>query len=426
MGELEKRGLEWHVTEDKMRLFGRIRGNEPCTLSPDEVIRLLEAEGINSNFDPDSIQTNLQDPTGQWFLIARGTPPVPAQPGELEFQVDLENLSGAAVETETGKVDYKHLKMFVAVEEGQVIVKREETQPGKPGMDVFGKDVSPPEGSVKPLPVGEGVDVDETGNIATAKVAGAVLWEKNLLVVKEVFIIGGDVSYRSGNIEYRGAVEVRGDVLSGFEINAGGDVWVRGTVEAATIISGGSVTILGGFQGDGRGTIQAEGTIKIGFANDGKLTAGKDILVRSSLLNCEVSAGEQVIVESSQGGITGGEVRAGLRIQTSNAGSNLGVITILRMGLDPDLVEKIKEAEEALKVISASATAGQNRKRDLMGFLRSLSQWEAGEVLIQGTASPGVEICFPRDKIVLNSEGKHARYSVEETRVRMDPITAGH
>ena len=70
--------------------------------------------------------------------------------------------------------------------------------------------------------------------------------------VVEVLDVAGDVSLKTGNIEFPGAVSVAGDVHSRMQIKSVGDVEVVGTVEDSIIRSDGAIVIKGGVNGSGR------------------------------------------------------------------------------------------------------------------------------------------------------------------------------
>ena len=70
--------------------------------------------------------------------------------------------------------------------------------------------------------------------------------------------IDGNVDYAVGSINYVGDVHVHGDVLSGFSIQAMGDITVDGVVEACTIEAGGDLVVAKGIAGSDQAIIRED------------------------------------------------------------------------------------------------------------------------------------------------------------------------
>jgi len=126
-------------------------------------------------------------------------------------------------------------------------------------------------------------------------------------------------------------------------------VIVNGLVEGAKIRAGGSIRIQGGIQGGGKAELKATENILARFASEAALEAGVEIILQTHLMNCRASAGENVIVKRRRGVIAGGEVRAGKKIESFFLGTDLGVKTVLQIGLDDDLSQKISDKEEEIE-----------------------------------------------------------------------------
>ena len=92
----------------------------------------------------------------------------------------------------------------------------------------------------------------------------------NLLTVPEVTLATGDVNYE-------GNVFVIGNVGSGAEICATGDILVGGFVEAAHLLAGGDIMIRQGMNASGEGEIRAAGNVNGCFFESTKIYAEGDI-----------------------------------------------------------------------------------------------------------------------------------------------------
>ena len=419
MPDFEIPGVDIEVVEDGLAVLGRVRPGQKVSQSPDSIIAAIGKQGITAEINRESLVACLAAPSEKWTRLAAGEPPTPPVPGRLEYYIDPQSLDGSAHVDQSGRVDYKSLRTFQSVEKGQELIRRIDPIPGKPGVDVYGKLIPPLEVEAIRLPVGEGIEVKENGYLAVAHIDGAVTQQDDRLVVKAILVVPGEVSYKSGNVDFNGTVEIGKDVLSGFEIKAEGDVLVRGIVEAATIEAKGSITVMGGFQGGGKGTLKAGGSISVGYANEGFLVADGDVIARTQLLNCEVTAGGDVVVESTKGSIAGGEIRAGKRILAYSLGSKMGVATTLQIGFDSELVEKMDAAKDIIAALAKIGRTNENRVRELKAMQEELKAALEGEIAARSAVFPGVTIRFPGSEHTVIQETGRGVFYPENWKVHM-------
>ena len=66
-----------------------------------------------------------------------------------------------------------------------------------------------------------------------------------------------NVDNSTGNLRFNGDVVVKGFVQEGFEIHSTGNVRIEGSVEGASIYADGSILLVNGINGMGRGILQA-------------------------------------------------------------------------------------------------------------------------------------------------------------------------
>lgn len=346
--------------------------------------------------DREAIAAALANPSEEWMTILRGAAPQPPVHGWLEYYLDTESLDRAPMEDETtGRYDYKNLKLFFNIEEGQPLVRKHDSVPGQSGVDVFGKTIPPEQAQSVTLPVGEGVRIEEDGYLAVAAESGAVSVSNGRLTVTKVFKVHDDTSYKTGNLDFNGTIDVGRDVLAGFSLRATGDIIVRGVVEAANIEAGGNIQIMGGFQGSKKGKLKAGGDIHARYANDGTLEAGGKIILKSYLLNCYVQAGEDIEIEGESGVLAGGEVWTGHSIKSAQIGTEAGVKTLLHVGLDQDLPAKIETAKEITLTLIKLRRPFEHRKAELEEMQKKLLIARDGKVSATKKMFSGVTITFP-------------------------------
>ena len=391
-------GVEWETSPDDLRLYLRVsRLHE--SIPTDDAIRALERAGVQAKIDWEGVASALENPPPDPVVIAAGTSPSPPVHGRLEYFVDPGSLDRAPTETEDGRVDYKNLRLFINVKQGEQLVRKHDPVPGQPGVDVFGKTIPPEEAQKVTLPTGPGVKIVEDGYLCVAEEDGAVTVAEGRMSVMRIFTVVRDVTYKTGNIDFNGTIEVGRDVLSGFRLKAHGDIVVRGTVEAAVLEAEGNIHIFGGFQGGKRGRLVAGGTIRCRYANDGVLEAGGDVQVRTHLLNCAVTAGGAVELESPAGVLAGGAVTAGKLVESAAIGTDAGVRTDLYLGLDHDLPDKILKLRDDLSALIKAGRPLGSRQKELEAMQKELLEAWEGKVVARRNVYPGVTIHYPGAKL---------------------------
>ena len=191
------------------------------------------------------------------------------------------------------------------------------------------------------FPAGKNTLVTADGLSLVAQKTGHVEFVGGKVVVQDTYTVRGDVSSATGNITFSGNVLIQGSVLAGFTIDAIGNVSVRGACEAATIISGGNVSI---GEGMNSGSIRAEGDIKSKYLQNCNVMAGANIYA-DSVVSCELTCGDSLIISGGKGSLIGGRCSATNLIECATIGSrNTHVVTWIEVGLDPRVQERLEQA----------------------------------------------------------------------------------
>ncbi|WP_028573077.1 FapA family protein [Desulfonatronum lacustre] len=266
------------------------------------------------------------------------------------------------LETADGRIDFRARGVVRAVNEGDILGRLISSQPGEPGIDVFGKPVSAKQGRPFTLLAGENVRCSEEGSEYSATASGMVFFQGNTLKVTEVFETKSDVNLEVGNIKLeRGSVNIRGSVLSGFCVEAPGNVVVKDVVENAVIIAGGEVQVGCGIIMDQGGKVEAGGGISALYAQNAVLLAQGDVNIAHEINNCKVTAKRNIIATRGRGKIIGGILRCGEGVLAKEIGSPAGVETQIYLGANRVTevnMERKKELEETLQKIYTSLGSG--------------------------------------------------------------------
>lgn len=348
--------LHIRVSEDQMRAIARVSPaiwGEPITKAA--VLRQLAELGISYGVQNEVIeQMVLQQTLDQEWIIALGRPTEKGANARLEYDPILQKTGGKPTFLPDGRVDFRELNNIVVVSQGQLLATRIPPTAGIPGRNIFGEELPAVPGRDLVWPIGKGVSVENNRLIAT--VDGQVVLKLGRINVLPVYEIPGDVDYSVGNIRFNGNVQIRGSVKPGFTIQAEGDVKISGGVDSANITCGGTLTVGGGIQGQGRGEIKVEGDIYCRFIENCKATAGGAIVVGEDIMHSQVFAGRSIQVGGRKGLIVGGVIRATDSIECKVLGAAFGTPTTLEVGVNPSLFEQFSQLQAAMAKIENELT----------------------------------------------------------------------
>ncbi len=341
------------VSDDHMRVYLSVKpfAQENIDIKVDDVLKFLKTKTIASAINEELIKTTLDKVKQENFrieniLISEGTMVIHGDDGKLEFLFNADKKIKPHKDA-GGKVDFHNLSIVDSVEKEQPLVKLIEPTLGMPGKDVYGNVIVPVPGKPCMLPIGENTKVSaKDSKVLVSCIDGNPQYSRGVVSVKDCYIVEKDVDFGVGNITSKGTIVVRGNVRSGFVLDAVGDVEVWGTVEDSFIKSKGSVLIRGGFVGSGKGKIEAEGDVTVGFARNQTIVANNVTILREAV-DCTIYAKNIVKAGGDKISIEGGITTAGTLIEVEALGSKNEVYTDVEAGIDytthPDKINTRKE-----------------------------------------------------------------------------------
>lgn len=336
-------------SEDNMYAFARIYppSNNGKMLDLSEIIEIIKHSGIKYGIDLKVIKEFLKNKRYCTnFLIARGKPVVMPKETRIAYKFDL-NKSNKPMQNEDGSVDFHKLDILNHVSEGDILAVLMEGSDGIDGIDVNGKIIKAAKYKRRTLKYGSNVLLSEDKTYLIAKKSGDVVLENDKVIVRDTFVIKGDVDNSTGDIDYDGNVFVKGNVTTGFKVVATGNVEVSGVVEGAIIEAGGDVVLKCGIQGMNRGYIKAGGSIFSKFLESCNVHADNSIH-SGAILHSNIISRNQIFVNSKTGMIVGGTVRSKVLVEAKIIGSPMGTSTIIEVGTDPDIMDRLRFIEKQI------------------------------------------------------------------------------
>jgi uncharacterized protein (DUF342 family) len=382
VGQVVDGSFELDITDDYMEVLLTLhppKGGRPVALA--DVRTVLAQQGVVFGIRENDLLQMLEAGVGEAMLVAGGIAPSAGKPTCFESLLQASG-TRSNVADENALVDYRAMGSLVLVTPGMRLMRRIPGTVGKEGINVLGRPAPAPPPDDTPYDEAlTGIARDESDpEVLVAAIAGAPSFLANGVSVNPVVEVDA-VNLSSGNIDFDGTLQVRGDVTTGMTVKVTGDVVVSGTVEAAHIDAGGNVVVKGGIVGVAEGTaggsdapartaqVTARGSVQARFIGNAVVSAGKDVVVESEIRQSDVSAGDSVVVGkrgSSQGSINGGQIRALRSVQAVTLGTMAGVHTLIQVGVNPHA----QAQKEALQRTRKRLTEEKAKLEQLLLFLR--------------------------------------------------------
>lgn len=369
----------------------------------------IKEQGIQAPMDVGSVEAGLDRIArgmGAEVVAVRGNPPVPGRNGHLEILLDFAP-GFAPTDAEGGSVDLR-ASLIRNVTLGQPLAVIHAPSAGRPGLDVFGRLLAAEPGKeFKPKFGRNTCGSPHDANLIVAAAMGHARLRDGVVEVEEFYLVDGDVDYGSGNVAFGKSVLIRGDVKSGFSIEAGGDVEIGGLVEDCAIKSKGDVLVKGGFTGQGKGTINATGNVRLGFVRNQQVRSESGIQVLKEAVNSRLQSRQNITVN---GLLAGGRAQALRAIECQTAGTETGTPTHLEAGFDFTVSEQLAEIRQEMEKMG-----GYSRKLE-----DSLHQIHDIEKLNRGLEPWTIDLMFEMEAMRSKVESK-----IRSLRERFSSIERG-
>ena len=258
-------------------------------ITPEDILFLLAEKavvyGINYELIEEILNTSAY---GQEFIIASAKPPIAGTDAIVTEIIQIDPDAKPFL-NEDGTADYKKWDNIRQVEKDEIICTRIPPTPGIPGTSVFGLPLSPTPGDDIGLPVGMNTKAIDGETKLVATINGFLYRQGRNICIGSIYIINGDVNYKTGNIEYTGDVLIKGNVNTGFSVIADGNISIEGVVESARIESKyGNIFLKSSVFGLNNASIIAQKNINAENIQDAKIKAGQNLVVKGQIRSCQI------------------------------------------------------------------------------------------------------------------------------------------
>lgn len=364
------------------------------------ILDVLESVNITRGINIIAIQSLIENTMyGQYLCVAKGNLPTKGNDGYFSFHKDVNDMKRKPLINQDGTADYKNSLCLAVIKQGEMLATYIPPTKGTTGIDLFGN-VVPSLGDGKDiLPLrGRGITHDEESVHYYAEYSGHIVMDKEKINIEKLYRVNGDLDIEVGNIQFDGDVEISGDVRSGMSIDATGDIFVHGHVGGCKLSSKSNIIIDKGIQGRGMCEITASKDIVCKFVESCTLSAGQNIYA-DSILNSHAIAQNQVLVNSKNGNVIGGDTYGMAGVIVKSAGNEIGTPTVLRAGLPREAYIRVGELKSLIK--------------------KNEEKTEAFNQHLENVTEPDIKTKIMRAKIVLDSQIKEYTDELEELESRI-------
>lgn len=344
------------ISEDEMRAYMKVTapGEGGAHVTFDAYIATFKLNKINFGVKEDLLRNFIDRPQyDQEIEIAAGQQPCNGRDAYIQYYFETDQSKMRFKEGDGGKIDFKELNIIQNVTADQEVAKKIPAEKGTEGHTVTGRLTFTEDGKDIPLPLGTNTRAADDGETILAAIDGQVILAGGLINVEPVLTIQGDVNLKTGNIDFKGTVVVKGNVEDGFTVKAAGNIEVNGNVGKANLESEGDVVIHQGVNGKGGGFIKAGKSLWAKFIENANIETGNLVVASDGIINSQVSANSRILVQGKRASIMGGKLRASEEINAKVLGSaNTGMTTIFEVGYDPKKkaeLDKLQETKQELE-----------------------------------------------------------------------------
>ncbi|MDR3121536.1 MAG: FapA family protein [Clostridiales bacterium] len=452
--------LKLYIGRDKMSVFLTVSiPPEGRVVRREDIDALLEQNNIVYGLKAAELDALVKEPVyNEDVLIAEGTPADHGKDGWVEYLIEFAEDVAPKV-MQDGRVDYHDMNIVHPVKKGDELCRVHPPTQGQEGRTVLGAALAAKPGRPAPTPRGRNVQPGPDGASLVAALDGQLKRNGPNMDVLQEFEVQKDVDFSTGNIHFPGSVTVRGNVLSGFVIQSGGDVTINGLVEKANITAAGNIILHGGMTGQGGGVLRAGGDIFAKYVENSLISASGKITAEC-IMHSTVRAGIGVELIGKKGLLVGGSAKAHEYVKAVTIGSQFATITEIEVGSDPKLNDRlkdlkaeiqtieseIKKVQQALAMFKKLETAGAltpekalifDRTRQIhdehserLGKLREehdsieqkVKESVRGFIRASGTIFVGVKVSIANNNLVLKEDVKYCTLKSDGDDIRVAPF----
>jgi uncharacterized protein (DUF342 family) len=338
MGQAPNDYYNVHVSADGLRAVLTLASAPPAgSLGLGGLKQALSAAGVTHGIDEIALQQLVDSPAaGRSIVAAQGTAARDGADEQIVYHFDAAGAPEAAnPDDPDATVDFRNVRNFNSTRAGAVIAEKRRASAPQDGVSVTGQPLKAKAGRALSFKLGKGAQLSPDGERVLAEVDGHACVIAERIGVLATVEVPAHVDFSIGNIAFIGSVRVRGNVVTGFSVEAGGDIEVQGNVEKCLVKAGRNLTVRGIVFGQGDCLLTAGGDAQLNAADQATLQIQGDLTLSGYLRHCTCLVGGKVELTGKRGNIVGGEVHAFRGVSAPFIGNQMATLTRIKVGSNP-------------------------------------------------------------------------------------------
>ncbi len=343
-------------------------GGEPLSVA--FLTKALKKAGVIFGIKEDNLQTAVENTLfGQPIVAAEGTYPVHQISSKPEYFFETDR-GKPFKELSYNRMDLRELNFIQNKKKGELLARLSDPVHPADGQDVYGNVISAKTDSgAAALRGGKGTERSLDGNEIRAAVDGNVKLKGGTVIVEPLITVE-NVDYSNGNMDFNGAIDIRGRVADGFTIRAEGDIQIGKSVSRVHITSGGDMILKAGISGNDEGTLVCGGDLYARYIENAEVECRGNLYVEEAVMHSKIKADGDIILAGKRAEIFGGTVVAGGSIICKKLGNINEPFTELHVGMLPETYRALLHGEGEVKETASRLDELENKIRQLGNSLQ--------------------------------------------------------
>jgi uncharacterized protein len=337
--------FELITTEEQLNAWIKYKGNSPDTLSISDVKEFIEQKKIVKGVVSDEKITEFINQISceeKDFLIAKGEPYKPGKDSYVKFFFDIEYLTAGAI-NEKGDIDYRNRGEIPRIEKESLTAEKIPMEKGEYGVDVYGNPIVMPEIQDVEFLSGEGTKLSEDG----LKIVSIIDGQPNVSKTGKISVfaelnIKDDIDFTTGNIDFKGNINVGGTIQDGFIVK-GVNISAKEIV-GAQIFASGDVIVIGGIID---AAIVAEGLVSAKYIKNSNIKTFGNLVFEKELMGSKIRTSSKIITE--RGKIISSYAAAKMGLEVKDIGTDVSKPCKIKINADENIRKIVQKLDFSLK-----------------------------------------------------------------------------
>lgn len=318
------------------------------------------------------------------FKVAIGEPAEEGKKAEIIYHFETNYLK-AGVVTDDGVIDFRDRGDIPYTQKGTLLAELIPAVQGKNGYDILGNVIEVAEFVEVELKSGAGTVLSEDGLKLYADIDG----RPDLAISGEVSVfsemtIQGDVNFETGNIDFKGNINVQGNICEGFK--------VKGVNVTAKNINGGDVDVTGNIDVSGGivdSKIKADGYVQAMYISDATLELFGDLLIVKEILDSDIRLSG--MCKSERCKIISSSLSAKMGVEVGQIGTDVSEPCKIRVGINDHIDAIIRSKKDILIELKGKLDKKQKSVEKYIDELRDEHQKIIEESMLQDTLAGKIQ-----------------------------------